>query len=276
MAHSTRIRKAAVSGAFYPDNPKDLADTVKFFLNSALKEEKNITKENSKLKALIAPHAGYIYSGPVAGCSFSQLALAPNKPKDIVLIGPAHYVPVYGVALSGADFFETPLGQIKINNTLREKAVKNFSFVLLEDEAHQPEHCLEVELPFLQIVLENSFSILPLLTGAISYQETAKLLSFLIEEGAFVIVSSDLSHYLDYETAKKVDFQTAQYITSLKPELIESEMACGHTAIKALLEVSKMKGYTANTIKLANSGDTYGDKSKVVGYGAFSFFQNVH
>lgn len=259
------IRQAAVAGSFYPAEPNKLQNMVHNFLANA--------KEDSPIpKAIIAPHAGYIYSGPIAANAYACLAKACSTINRVVLVGASHHVYFKTIAASGADYFVTPLGQIKVDQEAIAK-VSAFADVQIFNEAHFAEHSLEVQLPFLQILLKN-FSIVPLLVGATASQQIAKAIEVLWGgPETLIIISSDLSHYYDYKTAQKLDKQTAQAIIDLNPQDLQEQQACGLLPIKGLLEVAIKKHLTARIIDLRNSGDTSGPKNQVVGYGAFHFYE---
>lgn len=259
------IRQAAVAGTFYPAAPHKLESMIRNFLVNA--------KENLPApKAIIAPHAGYVYSGSIAANAYACLANVCHKIKRVVLVGASHHVYFKAIAASRADYFSTPLGQVKVDQDAISK-ISAFTDIKILDEAHFAEHSLEVQLPFLQILLKN-FSIIPLLAGVIAPQQIAKSIEALwggLE--TLVIISSDLSHYFDYKTAQNLDQKTAQAIIDLNPQNIQDEQACGLLPIKGLLEVAIKKHLQAKVIDLRNSGDTSGLKDKVVGYGAFHFFE---
>lgn len=261
----TIIRQPAVAGSFYPADPNKLQNMVRDFLVAA-KEELSIPK------AIIAPHAGYIYSGSIAANAYACLAKVCSTIQRVVLVGASHHVYFTTVAASGADCFATPLGQIKVDQTALAK-ISSFIDVQVLNEAHVAEHSLEVQLPFLQTVLKN-FTIVPLLVCAGSIEQIAKAIELLWGGNeTLVVVSSDLSHYHDYETAQKLDQKTAQAVANLRPQDIQEGQACGSLPIKGLLEIAIKKHLTAKIIDLRNSGDTAGDKDRVVGYGAFHFYE---
>jgi hypothetical protein len=220
-------------------------------------------------KAVIAPHAGFVYSGPIAGSALSLLRRESDQIRRIVLLGPAHRVPVRGLALPGVDGFETPLGVVPVDAELVDQVV-GLPQVGISREAHAPEHCLEVELPFLQVLL-GSFSVLPLLVGDATPGEVAAVLDC-VWGGAEtrIVVSSDLSHYLEYSQAQEVDARTAEEVMALRSP-ISVNQACGAGAINGLLVAAVEHGLKASLLDLRSSGDTAGDRSRVVGYGAFAF-----
>jgi AmmeMemoRadiSam system protein B len=221
------------------------------------------------IKAVIAPHAGYVYSGPTAAAAFGAFAADAASIRRIVLLGPAHRVAVRGLAVPSAEVFATPLGRIRLDLTLVAR-VAELPQVAVSDRAHALEHSLEVELPFLQRLLP-SFQLLPLVVGDASAEEVAEVLEAVWGgEETRIVVSSDLSHYHPYDHARRLDRQTADRILALEPP-IAYDRACGAGPINGLLTVARRRGLEARLVDLRNSGDTAGDRDQVVGYGAFSF-----
>ncbi|MDH5233059.1 MAG: AmmeMemoRadiSam system protein B [Gammaproteobacteria bacterium] len=257
------IRPAAVAGLFYPDDPRQLKDMVMQMINKA-------QTQDFDAKAIIAPHAGYIYSGPIAASAYKAIENKRKQIKRVVLIGPSHRVAFSGIAVSSASEFATPLGNI----TLDSKAVAQliqFPQVQTLDRAHEQEHSLEVHLPFLQLILDD-FKLVPLVVGDTQAHEVAEVINALWDdEATFIIISSDLSHYHDYATAQRIDKQTSNAIATLNPDPIGFEQACGRNPLNGFLQVAKEKGLKAEILDQRNSGDTSGDKSRVVGYGAYVF-----
>ncbi len=221
-------------------------------------------------KAIIAPHAGYIYSGPIAASAYARIQPARGRITRVVLLGPAHRVGFHGLALSSADCFQTPLGRI----TVDQEAVKKISGlpqVHVMDTAHMQEHSLEVHLPFLQEAL-GEFSLVPLVVGDAEPNEVAEVLETLWGgPETLIVISSDLSHYHDYKTAQRLDRATSQAIEQLRLEDIQYDHACGRNPVSGLLQVARQRGLKAKTIDLRNSGDTAGSHDRVVGYGAYVF-----
>jgi AmmeMemoRadiSam system protein B len=218
---------------------------------------------------MIVPHAGYIYSGPVAAMVYARLRSAAARIERVVLLGPVHRVPVRGLALPAASAFATPLGTVPVDlEAVRRLA--GLPQVCVSANAHALEHSLEVQLPFLQAVLEK-FAVVPLAVGDASAEEVAEVIDRLWGgEETLIVVSSDLSHYLSYSDAQAVDRATAQAILELRTN-ISHEQACGGTPVNGLLLVAQRRGLVPELVDLRNSGDTAGDKSRVVGYGAFAF-----
>lgn len=257
------IRPAAVAGMFYPANAEQLKSDITQYLNSA-------HPDIEPPKAIIAPHAGYIYSGPVAASAYASIIPHANKIKKVVLLGPAHRIPFMGLAAASYDGFDTPLGTIEID-TDAIKEILQLPQVKLINEAHDQEHSLEVHIPFLQMILKD-FKLIPLVVGDASQNEVAEVLEKLWgEEETLIVISSDLSHYNAYSTAQEMDRATSVAIEKLQPEHIHYDMACGRNPVNGLLKLAKQKGLTGKTIDLRNSGDTSGPKDRVVGYGAYVF-----
>jgi len=262
-----KVRPAAVAGRFYPGDPVELRELI----NALLAQVPPATGPGPK--ALIAPHAGYLYSGPIAASAYAQLLPARDLITRIVLLGPSHYVALQGLATSSAEGFATPLGVVPVNiEAVRQ--VQALPQVRELDEAHTHEHSLEVHLPFLQTVL-GSFTLVPLAVGDATPEEVSQVLETLWDgPGTRFVVSSDLSHYYDFQTARRLDRATAKAIEALKPDGIGEEGACGRIPIRGLLQTARRHGLRARTVDLRNSGDTAGPRDKVVGYGAFVFEQN--
>jgi AmmeMemoRadiSam system protein B len=217
---------------------------------------------------MIVPHAGYIYSGEIAASAYARLKAGADKIKRVVLVGPSHRVGFRGLAVSRAEFFNTPLGQIPLDMNA-VKSLETLPFVAYIDEAHYLEHSLEVQLPFLQSVL-NNFKLVPIVAGEVTAQEVEQVLELFYDDPQTVIViSSDLSHYHDYATAQRLDKETSEKIENLQYQDLDYESACGRAGVCGLLALAKKKALHIKTIDLRNSGDTAGDKNRVVGYGAY-------
>ncbi len=262
------VRPPAVAGTFYPGDAPTLSRTVDTLLAEA---ERRIPRESAGPlpKALIVPHAGYIYSGPVAATAYAQLREGRDRVRRVVLLGPCHRVPVRGLALPGAARFATPLGTVEVDQEARARLLR-FPQVVESPEAHAWEHSLEVQLPFLQTVFD-SFSLVPLAVGAATAEEVAEVLEAVWGgPETLIVVSSDLSHYLPYDVARQVDSATAQAILALQHD-IDHEQACGATPVDGLLLAAKRRALEVRLLDLRNSGDTAGDRARVVGYGAFAF-----
>jgi AmmeMemoRadiSam system protein B len=259
-----QVRPPAVAGTFYPGDAAALAAAVRGYLAEAPKTS------GPPPKAAIVPHAGYIYSGPVAASAYARLAALRGTVRRVVLIGPAHYLPIRGLAASGASAFRTPLGEVPVDRAAID-GLRDLPQVVVRDDAHEPEHSLEVQLPFLQTVLED-FAIVPLVVGAATYDEVRAVLERLWGgPETLILISSDLSHYHDYARARRLDADTAAAILALDADAIGEERACGRIAIGGLLKLAQAKGLTPTSVDLRNSGDTAGPRSHVVGYGSFLF-----
>jgi AmmeMemoRadiSam system protein B len=258
------VRPAAVAGTFYPADPIVLRRSVEDLLDDGLPREPGI-----RPCLLIVPHAGYMYSGPVAASAYRMIRGVNDALRRVVLIGPSHFVAHSGLATPGVDALETPLGEVPIDPELNASARSN-PIVVPDPATHAREHSLEVQLPFLQVVLPE-FSALALVTGDVEPIAVADVLDEAIAADDVIgIISSDLSHYLDYDTARRRDARTATAITELCPTDLSPDDACGRTAVEAALVLAKRRGWTCRLLDLRNSGDTAGSMDRVVGYGAFA------
>lgn len=259
------VRPPAVAGMFYPGDAAELKAMVEGFLRTVPKGD------GPAPKAIIAPHAGYVYSGPIAASAFRALASMAEQIQRVVLIGPAHFVPIRGLALPGHQRFATPLGEVTVQPEGAQASLR-LPQVRVIPEAHAREHSLEVELPFLQALL-GDFVLVPLVAGEASGEEVAEVLERLWGgPETLIVISSDLSHYLPYEAARRADRATADEILALGGPL-HSRQACGAVPVNGLLEAARRRGMTAELLDLRNSADTAGDPSRVVGYGAFVFHE---
>jgi AmmeMemoRadiSam system protein B len=257
------VRRPAVAGAFYPREEHVLKAEVEGYLAAARAPGARTPK------AIIAPHAGYMYSGPIAASIYARLAPLRGRIERVVLAGPAHRVYVTGAAIPSARAFGSPMGEIPLD-TEALAALRALPFVDESDRAHALEHSLEVHLPFLQAVL-GEFRLVPIVVGDADPQQMARILETVWGgDETLVVVSSDLSHYLPYEVARARDRDTAEAILRLDARLAPEE-ACGAAPINGLLEVARKRGLAAELVDLRNSGDTAGDRDRVVGYAAFAF-----
>lgn len=260
----TAIRPAAVAGMFYPGDPGVLARTVSDLLAHAAGGAGTRVP-----KAIIVPHAGYVYSGPVAASAYARLAALRGRVRRVVLLGPAHRVYVRGLALPEAERFATPLGEVALDRAGMQ-ALAALPQVVTSAAAHQMEHSLEVQLPFLQQVL-GEFSLLPLAVGEATADEVAEVLEAVWGgDETLIVVSSDLSHFLPASLARQIDRGTANAILAMNPHL-NHEQACGATPVNGLLKAAKRHGLRPVELDLRNSADTAGDPERVVGYAAFAF-----
>ena len=257
-------RPAAVAGMFYPDNPSVLKRTVTDLLAHARVED-----ALRPPKALIVPHAGYVYSGAVAASAYARLGELRDRVRRVVLLGPTHRAYVRGLALPDADRFTTPLGDIPLDREGMQR-LSGLPQVVISAAAHQMEHSLEVQLPFLQQAL-GDFQLLPLAVGEATATEVADVLEAVWGgDETLIVISSDLSHFLPDAVARKVDGETVNAILALKPHL-DHEQACGATPINGLLLAAKRHGLHPVVLDVRNSSDTAGDPERVVGYAAFAF-----
>jgi len=262
----TACRPAAVAGMFYPANREELAVEIGSLLAGA-------RPCAPAPKALIAPHAGYVYSGAVAASAYACLAPVHDRIRRVVLLGPAHRVAVRGLAASSASAFRTPLGDVPVDADALSR-VAHLPQVCVDDRAHAQEHSLEVHLPFLQGMLD-AFAVVPLVVGDASDAEVADVIERLWGgEETLIVVSSDLSHYHPYAEARAIDAGTAQRIARLEA-VPDHQHACGATPVNGLLIAARRHGLTPTLLDLRNSGDTAGDRSRVVGYAAFAFCANA-
>jgi AmmeMemoRadiSam system protein B len=261
------IRPAAIAGTFYPGQPEVLARSVETLLAAA-----KPAAPMAAPKAIIAPHAGHVYSGPIAASIYALIEPARTRIKRVVLLGPTHRVAVHGIALPGVDAFATPLGNVPVDADAVKKLMK-LPYVGVSAEAHRMEHSLEVHLPFLQKVIDD-FTLVPLAVGRATAQQVAEVINLLWgSDETLIVVSSDLSHYLPYAEAQSTDHATAQAILALRTD-IDHQQACGATPVTGLNLLAQQRGLKPQLIDLRNSGDTAGDKSRVVGYGSFAFYEN--
>jgi len=241
---------------FYPADPTELRRMLEGFLADVP------VRDGVSPKAIIAPHAGYVYSGPIAAHAYA--CVRPAGIRRVVLLGPAHRVLLNGVGASSASAWRTPLGDAPV------EAPPGIS---VSDAAHAEEHSLEIQLPFLQVVL-GDFTLVPLVVGQAAKEEIADILASLWGGAdTLIVISSDLSHYENYETANRMDSATSQAIVNLDPSGLNADSACGCVPICGLLHLAKQKGMRAERVDLRNSGDTAGARDQVVGYGAYVFYE---
>lgn len=259
---TTNVRPPAVAGTFYPSDRDELARAVDALLDVPVLSDEPVPK------ALIVPHAGYVYSGPTAGVAYARLKRLRGAISRVVVLGPAHRVWVDGLAVSSADAFATPLGAVPVDDELRRRALV-LPQVRIGDRAHADEHVIEVQLPFLQRVL-GAFAILPLVIGDASSDEIAEVIEWVWgDKETILVVSSDLSHYHDYDTARVLDARTAAAIVAEDVDAITDDGACGARPVRGLIAAAKHRRLGVRLVDLRSSGDTAGDRDSVVGYGAF-------
>ena len=271
--NAKNIRTPAVASMFYPVGAAELRKAVQNYLSNAGTEEdvSQLKKEEfAELRTLIVPHAGYIYSGKIAASAYRLLEQNKNQFKRVLLLGPAHRVLLEGVAFPEMDAFETPLGEITLDKELIEKILAEFSWISVSDKAHAEEHCLEVQLPFLQETL-GEFKLLPLVVGDAKTELLAALIQhFSKDHETLIVISTDLSHFHDYQTARGIDARTANAIELLEQNRISTEDACGAYPLRGALLAASQNQWNVHRLGLCNSGDTAGDRGRVVGYGAWA------
>ncbi len=281
MPPDKKIRQPAVSGQFYPASSGELKRIINFYL------EKAESAPDPKARAIIVPHAGYVYSGEVAAYSFG--ALTGRRVENVILIGNSHTGYFEGVAVDDNNFWQTPLGEVEVNTEMAKKFVKRNNFIKFDGQVHAHDHVLEVELPFLQVALAKGFKIVPLLFGNGNnddYKDLAEAIIDVLGENDLMVISSDMSHYPPYEEAGKIDAGTLEFIKrkdidGLDEHILsvmssgvpnEQTLVCSPDAIKTVMEIAGQLDWEAEILKYANSGDApAGDKSGVVGYGAVVF-----
>jgi len=263
MTKTASVRTAAVAGRSYPERADILRRGVERFLREAA-----MRCVSHHPKALIVPHAGFQYSGSIAASGYAEMSPVRETIRRVVLLGPSHHVAFSGLALPSAEAFATPLGNVFVDPAGVE-AVQGLPQVVVSDEPHSVEHSLEVQLPFLQCVLD-SFSLVPFCVGTATGEDVAEVLTELWGgPETLIVVSSDLSHYHDYDTAKKLDQQTSAMIEGCQLRDLSAGRACGYVGIRGLLKMAQKYGLTVRTVDLRNSGDASGTRYQVVGYGAY-------
>ncbi len=262
----TGIREPQLAGTWYPGDAQALGMAVDDYIASA---ETMAPQRLDRLKAVIAPHAGYRYSGPVAGSAYAQVAAIGERINRVVLFGPSHHVGFRGLAVSGADAFRTPLGTVPIDRDA-VRHLMNLPFVQHMEAAHAREHSLEIHLPFLQRAI-GDFSLVPVVTGDASPGQVAEALAHLWGgPETLVVISTDLTHFLDYDTARRVDAATSLSIVGCQPDAIGDDHACGRVGLKGLLEIGHRHTIDVDLLDLRSSGDTSGRRDQVVGYGSWA------
>lgn len=263
---NSTVRTPAVAGLFYPEDALDLRRTIRQFL-----DERPVASPARLPKAMIVPHAGYLYSGTVAGCGYRLLAAPGGSVRHVVLLGPSHRVPMRGLAIPSSDFFATPLGNVPIDRAGRQR-LRELGLAGIADAPHAGEHSLEVQVPFLQAVL-GEFDLLPLAVGLAPAAQVARALEAVWNgPETLVVVSSDLSHYHTSAEARQLDAEASRAILERRSDLSD-EQACGARAINGLMELARRKGLSVELLDLRNSGDTAGDRSRVVGYGSYALYE---
>jgi AmmeMemoRadiSam system protein B len=256
-----------VAGLFYPENANELRRVVCGHVEACPPRG----APGRSPKALIVPHAGYPYSGPVAGFAYRLLRESPASIRHVVMIGPCHRVPMRGLAVPSVDSFATPLGDVAVDAAGRGR-LRELGLVGISDAAHAAEHSLEVQLPFLQVAL-GDFDILPIVVGHAQPEQVAGVIDAAWSgSDTLMLVSSDLSHYHTWDEARRLDAETTRAILERRDDLPD-EQACGACAINGLMQVARRRGLDVELLDQRNSGDTAGDRSRVVGYGSYALYE---
>ena len=262
----SRVRAPAVAGLFYPQDAAELHRLVTTYIEACPN-----AGPARQPKALIVPHAGYLYSGAVAGCAYRVLRDCGAPIRHVVLVGPSHRVPMRGLAVTSLDYFSTPLGQVPIDGLGRQR-LRELGLVGISDAPHATEHSLEVQLPFLQAVL-GEFDLLPIATGHVPRGLVARALEAAWNgPETLIVVSSDLSHHHTSAEAQKLDDETTRSILERRGDLTD-EQACGARGINGLIQIAQRRGLAVELLDQRNSGDTAGDRSRVVGYGSYAVYE---
>jgi MEMO1 family protein len=263
--NAATVRRPAVAGMFYPADREQLRAAIRASFLGAVASPPDAVPP----KALVVPHAGYVYSGPIAASAYLRLAPVRDTIHRVVLLGPSHRVYLDGLAAPTVDAFDMPFGPLLVDRQLRE-AIRHLPGVSIHDEPHRLEHSLEVQLPFLQAVLDD-FTVLPLSVGDATIEQVAGVLEAVWGGSeTLIVISTDLSHYEEYSVACHLDAHTAAAIVAAEPSRIGDRDACGARALRGLLDVAHKRRLSVEQIDLRNSGDTAGDRHRVVGYGAFA------
>lgn len=265
-----KVKNPAVAGMFYPESQVQLAQLVSQLLadNQHLRPESGVHPE-VRPKAVIVPHAGLVYSGAIAALAYNRLRAYTDSIKRVVMMGPSHHVPLSSIASLSAEQWRTPLGDVQLD-TKYTKELEDTGLVIQNDTAHTQEHCLEVQLPFLQNIGLDS-AVVPLVVGHVDARQVAAVVEYVMDSAdTLLVISSDLSHFHPYDEARSIDADTSYHIERLNPD-IKPDQACGCFAMNGLLLSAKQLGLTVEKLGICNSGDTAGDKNRVVGYAAYAF-----
>ena len=259
------VRVPATAGTFYPGDPDVLRRAVGQYVEQAM-----LPGDLGAAQAVIAPHAGYVYSGPTAGYAFKALASLPAKHRTVYLLGPAHRKAVRGVALGNYSAFRTPLGDADVAVDRVAEMIAQSRLYTRATEAHAEEHCLEVEVPFLQVVLPD-FQLVPMLYGDVDASEVALDLDSRLREDDLLVISSDLSHYYPYDTARKLDRSFLDAVIDGDRRNVSRGEACGSAPVITAMDIARRRGWTARLLDYRTSGDTAGDRWQVVGYASVAY-----
>ncbi len=262
-----QVREPVVAGSFYPGSAKDLASSVDGLLANVVPASDQWPTQRSTLRGIVVPHAGYLYSGPIAATAYAFLATQGPYPRRIVMLGPSHFQPLRGWAVPTHGAWRTPLGEVLLDDSTRRIALDEGA--IADDGPHRSEHSLEVQLPFIQRVCPG-VPVLPIAVGRHSPGQAAELLTAIMTEDALLVISTDLSHYHDADTARRLDSRTAASIVALDRASLDDESACGCDALRASIAWARSAGLDVRLLDLRNSADTAGDPRRVVGYGAFA------
>jgi AmmeMemoRadiSam system protein B len=259
------VRPPAVAGQFYTADPDALRRQIQEYVNEA-----TLPDDLGTVRAVIAPHAGYVYSGPTAGYSFKALAALPERQWTVYLLGPAHRAYFRGVALGEFSAFRTPLGDAPVAVDRVEEMLTRSPLYVRAPDAHAPEHCLEVEVPFLQMTLSD-FRLVPMLFGEVTPREVAAELADHVGEDDLIVVSNDLSHFYPYEKAKELDHSLLHAVMAGDEVGVLGGEACGRTPVATQMGIARSKGWQPHLLDYRTSGDTAGDRWQVVGYAAVAY-----
>jgi AmmeMemoRadiSam system protein B len=263
---SERVRPTAAAGSFYPGSAHALAAEVDALI-ADVRELPEAVPADVSVRGAIVPHAGYVYSGPVAASAYALLASEAEPPVRIVILGPSHFVPLRGLAVPSHRAWRTPLGELAIDDEARQALLA--AGAVADDAAHGREHSIEVQLPFIQRCFAG-VPLLPVAVGAVDAREAAASLDPLLTETALLVVSTDLSHYRDHATARQLDERTAAAVEALDGAAVRPDDACGSQALRVAMAWASWSGARIALLDLRDSSDTAGDASRVVGYGAFA------
>lgn len=258
------VRPPAEAGRFYPADPRELEAMVRGFLDAAARTER------PGAVALVSPHAGYEYSGPVAGSAYALVRAAAETFRRVVIMGPSHHVAFGGMALPECHAFDGPLGMHAVDDG-GAAILATHPTVRRWARAHAREHSLEVQIPFVRVAL-GALPLIPVVTGDVLPEDVADALDLVWGADTLVVVSSDLSHYLSYDDARRTDELTAEAVESLDVGAVNPHRACGSVALRGLLTAARRRGLEARCVDLKSSGDAGAGSRRVVGYGAFGFW----